>query len=73
MLKLEWFRLSRVDLKINSNGTLQFKFSMNLFLTFIFKLNVDMIPWRGDSGLKDGCMEGVDLEGNISKHLFIFK
>lgn len=43
------------------------------FLTIILKPNIDMIPWRGDSGLKDGCMEGVDLEGNISKHLFIFK
>ena len=45
----------------------------NFTLLLILKLNVDMIPWRGDSGLKDGCMEGVDLEGNISKHLFIFK
>jgi hypothetical protein len=24
----------------------------------------EVIPWRGDSGLKDGCLEGVDLEGN---------
>lgn len=30
-----------------------------------YELNVDMIPWRGDSGLKDGCMEGADLEGGL--------
>ena len=27
------------------------------------KYDLQAIPWRGDSGLKDGCLEGVNLEG----------
>lgn len=27
--------------------------------------DMQAIPWRGDSGLKDGCLEGVNLEGGL--------